>query len=48
MDNEYWVKVHEYIHREWVKEQGTTSTSNPKPRTWEELEELINNKGGKN
>ena len=45
MDKEVdeWIKIHERIHKRKFKAQD----SNPKPRTWEELEELINNKGGK-
>ena len=50
------VKYHEYytwcpiLKDDWdeiQKRKFKAQDSNPKPRTWEEVEELLNNKGGK-
>ncbi len=42
MDNKYWVKVHEYIHNRKAQD------SNPKPRTWKEVEDLLNKRHNEN
>ena len=50
-DKQAWIDVCKHLSLEQIVEIGkilkSPNTSNLKPRTWEEVEELLNNKGGK-
>ena len=51
VDKQAWIDVFKHLSLEQMVEIGkilkSSNTSNLKPRTWEDIKELVKNKGGK-